>query len=62
MIERHYTLDKTWKGTDHAASLEPDEMHDLVRDLNNIHQAMSFKSEEVLGIEAVQRKKLKYRK
>mgnify|MGYP000855826799 FL=1 len=24
VIERHYTLDRTWKGTDHAASLEPD--------------------------------------
>ena len=62
VIERHYTLDKTWKGTDHAASLEPDEMHDLARDLRNIHAAMSLKSDEVLEIEAVQRKKLKYRK
>ena len=62
IIERHYTLDKTWKGTDHAASLEPDEMHDLARDLRNIHEAMTFKSDEVLGIEAVQRAKLKYRK
>ena len=24
VVERHYTLDRTWKGTDHAASLEPD--------------------------------------
>ena len=62
VIERHYTLDKTWKGTDHAASLEPDEMHDLARDLRNIHAAMSYKSAEVLEIEAVQRKKLKYQK
>jgi len=23
-IERHFTLDRTWKGTDHAASREPD--------------------------------------
>ncbi|MBQ9003135.1 MAG: N-acetylneuraminate synthase family protein, partial [Eggerthellaceae bacterium] len=61
VIERHYTLDKTWKGTDHAASLEPDEMHDLARDLENVHQALSYKSAEVLEIEAVQRKKLKYR-
>ena len=61
VIERHYTLDKTWKGTDHAASLEPDEMHDLARDLRNIHAALGYKSEEVLEIEAVQRAKLKYR-
>ena len=25
-IERHFTLDRTWKGTDHAASLEPSGM------------------------------------
>ena len=24
IIERHYTIDRTWKGTDHAASLEPE--------------------------------------
>ena len=23
IIERHFTKDRTWKGTDHAASLEP---------------------------------------
>ena len=28
-IERHFTLDRTWKGTDHAASLEPDGFVDL---------------------------------
>ena len=22
-VERHFTMDRTWKGTDHAASLEP---------------------------------------
>ena len=62
VIERHYTIDKTWKGTDHAASLEPDEMQHLVKNLNDIHLAMRSKSEEVLEIEAVQRAKLKYRK
>lgn len=62
IIERHYTLDRTWKGTDHAASLEPDDMRKLVRDLNNVHQALQFKSSEILPIEKVQRDKLKYRK
>ena len=28
-IERHFTLDRTWKGTDHAASLEPDGLRRL---------------------------------
>ncbi len=58
-IERHYTLDRTWKGTDHAASLEPEGMRKLVRDLNATSQSLTFKHKEVLDIEMVQRKKLK---
>lgn len=61
-IERHYTLDKTWKGTDHAASLEPDELKKLVKDLENVSLAMREKSDEMLPIELVQRNKLKFRK
>ncbi len=58
-IERHYTLDRTWKGTDHAASLEPDGLRRLVRDVKNVSKALVYKNEEVLDIEMVQRKKLK---
>lgn len=61
VIERHYTMDKTWKGTDHAASLEPDEFKRLVTDLHNVQQALSYKSSEILPIEQIQRDKLKYR-
>ena len=60
-VERHFTLDRTWKGTDHAASLEPDGMRKLTRDLRNVHKSLSFKQSEVLDVEAVQREKLKYR-
>ena len=58
-FERHFTLDRTWKGTDHAASLEPDGMRRLSRDLINVSKALTYKTEEILPIEAVQRKKLK---
>ncbi|MDR1741513.1 MAG: N-acetylneuraminate synthase family protein [Synergistaceae bacterium] len=58
-IERHFTLDRTWKGTDHAASLEPDGMRRLVRDLHNVGKALRFKEEEILAIELAQSKKLK---
>ena len=61
VIERHYTLDHTWKGTDHAASLEADEMRNLVIGLNRVSKSMTLKREEVLPIEQVQRDKLKYR-
>ena len=60
-IERHYTLDRTFKGTDHAASLEPDGVRKLVRNLNAVYDALTYKSEEILDIEKVQREKLKYR-
>lgn len=62
VIERHYTIDRTWKGTDHAASLEPDGIRKLVRNLNAVHDALQYKQEEILPIEQVQRDKLKYRK
>ena len=61
-IERHYTLDRTWKGTDHAASLEPEGIRKLKRDLNAAYQALSYKSQDILPVESVQRDKLKYRK
>ncbi len=62
VIERHYTIDRTWKGTDHAASLEPEGIRDLVKELNAVHDALAYKETEILPIEQVQRDKLKYRK
>lgn len=62
IIERHYTLDRTWKGTDHAASLEPDGVRKLKRNLEQACDALTYKSMEILPIEQVQRDKLKYRK
>lgn len=61
-IERHYTLDRTWKGTDHAASLEPEGIRKLVRNLNAVHESLTYKKKDVLPIEEIQREKLKYRK
>jgi N-acetylneuraminate synthase len=61
-IERHFTKDRTWRGTDHAASLEPPGLSKLIRNLHQTHEAMQYKSQEILPIEKVQRDKLKYRK
>ncbi|MCK5608085.1 N-acetylneuraminate synthase family protein [Candidatus Pacearchaeota archaeon] len=58
-FERHFTLDRAWKGTDHAASLEPDGMRRLVRDLRNVSKALTYKEKDILDIEQVQRDKLK---
>ncbi len=59
-FERHFTLDRTWKGTDHAASLEPDGMRRLCRDLRATARAMRVKPAEILEIEKPQRDKLKW--
>ena len=61
-IERHFTLDRTWKGTDHAASLESDGLRRLCRDLKHVDAALTYKSQEVLPVEQVQRDKLKWNK
>ncbi|MCM1233271.1 MAG: N-acetylneuraminate synthase family protein [Ruminococcus flavefaciens] len=61
VVERHYTLDRTWKGTDHAASLEPEGVRKLKRNLMATYEALHYKKEEILDIEMVQREKLKYR-
>lgn len=62
VIERHYTLNRNWKGTDHAASLEPENVKELRKGLNNIYIALKYKDSEILPIEQIQRDKLKYRK
>lgn len=62
IIERHFTLDRTWKGTDHAASLEPMGLRKLCRDLRATHKALRYKKQDILEIEQVQRDKLKYKK
>jgi len=60
-IERHFTLDRTWKGTDHAASLEPTGLRKLNRDLKATYKSLTFKEKEILQIEKIQREKLKYK-
>ena len=40
VIEKHFTLNHTWKGTDHAFSLEPIGFRKMVRDLNRVKVAM----------------------
>lgn len=40
VIEKHFTLNRTMKGTDHAFSLEPEGMRKLVRDLERTRIAL----------------------
>jgi len=61
-IERHFTKDRTWKGTDHSASLEPAGFSKLTRDLKATYKTLSYKEKEILDIEKPQRDKLKFSK
>lgn len=40
VIEKHFTLSRSLPGPDHAASIEPDELADLVRQVRRIELAM----------------------
>lgn len=40
VIEKHFTLDRTMKGPDHRASLEPEELSQMVKSIRNIELAI----------------------
>lgn len=40
IIEKHFTLDRTMEGPDHLASLEPQELKQMVHSIRNIEQAL----------------------
>jgi N-acetylneuraminate synthase/N,N'-diacetyllegionaminate synthase len=41
VIEKHFTLDRTLPGPDHNASLEPDELKQMIKSIRNIEKAIS---------------------
>ena len=47
IIEKHFTLDRSLPGPDHAASLEPDELKEMVKAIRNIEAAISGDGEKV---------------
>ena len=59
-IERHFTLDRSFKGTDHAASLEPGSLKKLTRDLLVAYKSLKENfGNKILEAERLQRSKLK---
>ena len=60
-IERHFTIDRKWKGTDHSASLEPEGLKRLIQDIHIVGSALTYKEKEILDIELPQREKLKFK-
>ena len=58
IIEKHFTLNRAMKGTDHAFSLEPDGLRKMVRDLRRAHEAMGDGVKRAYESEAAPLKKL----
>ncbi len=40
VIEKHFTLDRTLPGPDHAASLEPDDLQQMIADIRSVEKVM----------------------
>lgn len=61
-IERHFTLDRTWKGTDQACSLEPLGMINVVKAVRQIERAMGDGMKKIMPSEipVMERLGLKY--
>ena len=60
IIEKHFTLDKNMIGPDHKASLEPDELAQMVKSIRNIEKALGNgikepKKSEISNIEIVRK-------
>ncbi|KAJ0050617.1 hypothetical protein NL108_004967, partial [Boleophthalmus pectinirostris] len=51
LVERHVTLDKTWKGNDHEASLDPSELAELVRAIRLVEMALGSPTKLMLPSE-----------
>lgn len=51
VLEKHFTLDKNMEGPDHKASLEPEELKELVRAVRNVEKAMGSAKKETTSSE-----------
>lgn len=56
VFEKHVTLNRAWKGTDHSFALEPEGFRKFVRDIKRVRHMMPPKPTEELGDEKVFKK------
>jgi len=59
MVERHITMDRTMWGTDHSASLEPQGVEKMVRDIRLVEAAMGNGKKEIMPSEVAVMEKLR---
>lgn len=58
VIERHFTLDRTMRGSDHTASLEPGGLSQLVEDIRKLEEAAGDGRKRIIAEERPIRAKL----
>jgi N-acetylneuraminate synthase len=58
-VERHFTLDRALWGSDHAASVEPQGLARLVKDIRDVETAAGDGVKKVYDAEVSQMKKLR---
>ena len=56
IIEKHFTIDKTLEGWDHAISADPSELAAIVQGVRAVHEALG-NSERVLGTAELEKRK-----
>jgi N-acetylneuraminate synthase/sialic acid synthase len=56
VFEKHVTLNRAWKGTDHSFALEPQGFRNFVRDIKRVRHMLPPKPNEELGKEQVFKK------
>ena len=56
VFEKHVTMNRAWKGTDHSFALEPDGFRRFARDIRRVPYMMPSKAEAEVGSEPVFRK------
>lgn len=56
VFEKHVTLNRAWKGTDHSFALEPEGFRKFVRDIKRVRHMMPPKPADDLGSERVFKK------
>lgn len=56
VFEKHVTLNRSWKGTDHSFALEPEGFRKFVRDIKRVRHMMPPKPKDDLGNEGVFKK------
>ena len=53
VFEKHVTLNRAWKGTDHSFALEPEGFRKFVRDIHRSPEMLKSKKQKLIGKEPV---------